>query len=127
MVDIYRDAKRRGIYSPLFTDPEGDSCFSIELIRWIKNRFFNFSYCKNIPRTYMHLLGQNVSSEIVYKFLLQRLRVRVAFMVSHSLRLYFTSNKYGESKLSCVHFTDLAADCRLGRNANKASTTVKRA
>ena len=23
MVDIYRDAKRRGIYPPLFTDPEG--------------------------------------------------------------------------------------------------------
>ena len=25
------------IYLPLFTDPEGDSCFSIYLIRWIKN------------------------------------------------------------------------------------------
>ena len=25
---IYRDAKCRGIYPPLFTDPEGDSCFS---------------------------------------------------------------------------------------------------
>ena len=37
MVDIYRDAKRRGIYLPLFTDPEGDSCFSIYQIRWIKN------------------------------------------------------------------------------------------
>ena len=24
MVDIYRDAKRRGTYPPLFTDPEGD-------------------------------------------------------------------------------------------------------
>ena len=33
MVDIYRDAKRRGIYPPLFTDPEGDSCFSIYQIR----------------------------------------------------------------------------------------------
>ena len=30
MVDIYRDAK-------LFTDLEGDSCFSIYQIRWIKN------------------------------------------------------------------------------------------
>ena len=29
MVDIYQDAKGRGIYPPLFTDPEGDSCFSI--------------------------------------------------------------------------------------------------
>ena len=37
MVDIYRDAKRRGINPPLFTDPEGNSCFSIYQIRWIKN------------------------------------------------------------------------------------------
>ena len=36
MVDIYREARRRGIYPPLFTDPEGDSCFSIYQIRWIK-------------------------------------------------------------------------------------------
>ena len=36
-MDIYRDAKRRGIYPPLFTDPEGDSCFSIYQIRCIKN------------------------------------------------------------------------------------------
>ena len=42
MVDIYRDAKRRGIYPPLFTDPEGDSCFNIYQIRWIKKcRFIN--------------------------------------------------------------------------------------
>ena len=37
MVDIYRDVKCQGIYPPLFTDPEGDSCFSIYQIRWIKN------------------------------------------------------------------------------------------
>ena len=37
MVDTYRDAKRRGIYPPLFTDPEGDSCFSIYQIRWMIN------------------------------------------------------------------------------------------
>ena len=37
VVDIYRDEKRRVIYPPLFTGPEGDSCFSIYLIRWIKN------------------------------------------------------------------------------------------
>ena len=29
MVDIEQDAKRRGIYLALFTNPEGDSCFSI--------------------------------------------------------------------------------------------------
>ena len=44
VVDIYRDAKRRGIYPPLFTEPEGDSCFSIYQIRWIKKRFFNFFF-----------------------------------------------------------------------------------
>ena len=43
MEDIYRDAKRRGVYPPLLADPEGDSCFSIYQIRWIKKRFFNFS------------------------------------------------------------------------------------
>ena len=37
MVDIYRDAKRRVIYPPLFTVREGDSCFTIYQIRWIKN------------------------------------------------------------------------------------------
>ena len=30
--------KRRGIYPPLFTNPEGDSCFSIYQIRWIKKK-----------------------------------------------------------------------------------------
>ena len=43
MVDIYRDVKRRGKYPPLFTCPEGDSCFSIYQIRWIKKPFFNSS------------------------------------------------------------------------------------
>ena len=33
---IYRDAKRRVIYIALWTEPEGDSCFSIFQISWIK-------------------------------------------------------------------------------------------
>ena len=36
-MDIYPDAKRLAIYPPLFTDPEGDSCFSNYQIRWKKN------------------------------------------------------------------------------------------
>ena len=32
---ICRDAKRRGIYLALFTDPEGDICLSIYQISWI--------------------------------------------------------------------------------------------
>ena len=63
VVDIYRDAKRRGIYPPLFTDPSRTfptlhrtfpslhrptalhrPCFSIYQIRRIKKRFFNFFF-----------------------------------------------------------------------------------
>ena len=33
---VYRDAKRRGKNKPLFTDPEGDICFSIYQISLIK-------------------------------------------------------------------------------------------
>ena len=36
----YLDASRLGIHPPLFTDPEGDSCFSIYQIRWIKEKLF---------------------------------------------------------------------------------------
>ena len=35
VVDIYRGAKRRGIYLALGTDPEGDSCFSIYQNIWL--------------------------------------------------------------------------------------------
>ena len=41
-VGIYRDSKRRGIYLALSTDPEGDSCFSIYQISWIKMKKSNF-------------------------------------------------------------------------------------
>ena len=40
----YRDAKRQGIYQALFTDPEGDSCFSIYQISWIKLK--QVTFCK---------------------------------------------------------------------------------
>ena len=36
MVDIYRDAKHRGLYLVLFTDPEGDSCCTIYQISLYK-------------------------------------------------------------------------------------------
>jgi len=29
VVDVYRDAKHQGIYPQLFTNPEGNNCFSI--------------------------------------------------------------------------------------------------
>ena len=39
---VYWDAKRRGIYPALFTDPEGDSCFSIYRISCIKMKQVTF-------------------------------------------------------------------------------------
>ena len=44
IVVAYRDVKRRGIYLALFTDLEGDSCFSIYQISWIKIR--KVTFCK---------------------------------------------------------------------------------
>ena len=62
VVDIYRDAKRQSIYPPLFTDPEGDSCFSIYQIRWIKKRFFNFFFW-NFRETTCHFSLRSQNSE----------------------------------------------------------------
>ena len=60
VVDIYRDAKGRGIYPPLITDPERDSCFSIYQIRCIKKYCFNFFFW-NFRETMLHfsLRSQN--------------------------------------------------------------------
>ena len=41
---VYRDAKRRGIYLALFADPEGDCCFSVYQISWIKMK--KGTFCK---------------------------------------------------------------------------------
>ena len=62
VVDRYRDAKRRGIYPPLFTDPEGDSCFSIYQIRWIKKFRFNFFFW-NFRETTRHFSCRSQNSE----------------------------------------------------------------
>ena len=62
VVDIYRDAERRGIYPPLFTDPEGDSCFSIYQIRWIKKCCFTFFFW-NFHETTRHFSFRSQNSE----------------------------------------------------------------
>ena len=57
MVHIYRDAKRRGIYLALFTDPEGDSCFSIYQISWIKMKKVTFCTLKtSLSRNFVYNL-----------------------------------------------------------------------
>ena len=53
VVNIYPDAKRRGIYPTLFSNSEGDSCFSIYQIKGIKKHFFNFFFW-NFPGTTHH-------------------------------------------------------------------------
>ena len=50
------------IYPPLFTDPEGDSCFSIYQIRWMKKRFFNFFFW-NFRETRRHFSLRSQNSE----------------------------------------------------------------
>ena len=62
VMGIYRDSKRRGIYPPLFTDPEGDSCFSIYQIRWIKKCCFNFFFW-NFRETTCHFSFRSQPSE----------------------------------------------------------------
>ena len=45
---IYRDAKSRGIFLALFTDPEGDSCFNIYQISWIKMKKVSRNFVYNL-------------------------------------------------------------------------------
>ena len=50
-MDIYQDEKHRGIYPPLFTDPEGHGCFRIYQIRWIKKTLLRFLLLKLLFRS----------------------------------------------------------------------------
>ena len=57
MVALHRDAKRLGIYLGLFTDPEGDSCFSIYQISWIKMKKVTFCKLKtSLSRNFVYNL-----------------------------------------------------------------------
>ena len=57
LLGISRDAKRRGIYLTLFTDPEGDSCFSIYQISWIKLKKVIFCKLKtSLSRNFVYNL-----------------------------------------------------------------------
>ena len=56
-----REASRY-IYPPLFTDPEGDSCFSIYQIRWIKKALLQFFF-RNFRETTRHFSLRSQNSE----------------------------------------------------------------
>ena len=79
----YRDAKCRGIYLALWTDPEGDSCLSIYQISWIKMKKSNFLQLKTS-------LGRN----FVYNFYnLQTFRILssafLRFCYKFSMKIIF--------------------------------------
>jgi len=92
VVDIYRDAKRRGIYPPLFTDPEGDRCFSVYQIRWVKKRFFNFFFWNFHEMTY-HFSLRSQNSEYPRIFRItganQNLRKLLSTDLVNTNRFYF--------------------------------------
>ena len=51
------DTKHWGVYLPLFTDPEGDSCFSIYQISWIKLKKVTFCQLKkSLSRNFVYSL-----------------------------------------------------------------------
>ena len=55
--NIYREAKSRGIYLALWTDPEGDSCFRIYQISWIKLKKATLCKLKTpLSRNFVHSL-----------------------------------------------------------------------
>ena len=84
VVDIYRDAKGRGIYPPLFTDPEGDSCFSIYQIRWIKKCCFNFFFW-NFRETTRHFSLRSQNSEYPRIFLVTGANQNTQILLSTDL------------------------------------------
>ena len=55
MVDIYLYALRLSIYPPPSADPEGDSCFSIHQISWIKVKKVTFGKLKtSLSRNFVY-------------------------------------------------------------------------
>ena len=55
MLDIYRDAKRRGVYLALFVDSEGESCLSSYQICWMKVKKVTFCQLKtSLSRNFVY-------------------------------------------------------------------------
>ena len=100
VVDIYRDAK-------LFTDPKGDSCFSIYQIRWIKKCFFDFFFW-NFRETTCHfsLGSQNRIFRVTRanqnaRKLLSTDLVKL-ILISNVLIIYYICNFYNAFQLGII-------------------------
>ena len=89
MVDIYQDMRRQGIHLALFTDPEGDSCFSIYQISWIemkkKSTFCTFKTSLN-SRNFINIT--NISGILSSAFL----RSCYKFSIMMTIIFYLPAN-----------------------------------
>ena len=70
---IYQDAKRRGTYLELWTDPEEDRCFSIYQIGWVKIKK-EISVNKRRQLEYVYVSIDSVSGIIFYHFVANSVR-----------------------------------------------------
>ena len=77
-MDIYRDAKRRGIYPPLFPDPEGNSCFSIYQIRWIRKNASLISSSETFAKRRAICLSARKTVEDILSYGSQSKRAKIA-------------------------------------------------
>ena len=85
--EVNSGAKRRGIYLALFTDPEGDSCFSIYQISWIKMKKVTFWKLKT-----------SLSRNLIYN--LQTFLVFWRFCCKFSMKIYFVpTSKHRQAKI----------------------------
>ena len=69
MVGTNQDAKRRGIYLALFTDPEGDSCFSVYRQLNKNNKKSNFLKIKKVTQQELCLQFTNILGIFTSAFL----------------------------------------------------------
>ena len=113
---IYRNQKcRLGIYLALFTGPEGDICFSIYQISWIKQKYIffcrlktslgrNFLQYTNISRILSSAFLRfccKFSMKIVFYLLVNTYKPKfVAFSVFQFVGLLYLSLKFRLRKMS---------------------------
>ena len=99
--DIYRDTKRWGLYLALFTDPEGDSCFSIYQISWIKMK--KVTFCK---------LKTSLSRNFVYNLQTFRGFCQVHFTILLQIRHenhFLLTSEHRQAKVAFLVFVCITA------------------
>ena len=71
VVGIYRDTKRRGIYPPLWIEPEEYSCFSTYQISWMKINKKDIFVLKTRSLIGVYYVSIDSVREIIFIILLQ--------------------------------------------------------